>query len=236
MQEADLIAKPDPKGVKDPAAESPFEQTYRGLMRAIYEGSLIPGQRLIAPDLMRRFGVGRGTIREALHRLASSGVVSIIPNRGAQVRQLTRREVDEVLDIVEVLFGLAARGAAGSIHEADNRDQLRKLHAALHPAYTLDAFNQFLEAREAYYRGIVALSGNHELQRQFPSAQVHIMRVQLRNFGRAADSVDPNDYLFLTNAILSGDVEKAETAGRHHVEFTKRRVETLPDRAFLTDR
>ena len=99
------------------ADASPFDKTYKGVMRGLYDGSFVPGQRLIAPDLMRRFGVGRGTIREVLHRLASAGVVSIVPNRGAQIRQLTRREVCDVLDVVEVLLGLAARGAAGAIAE-----------------------------------------------------------------------------------------------------------------------
>lgn len=217
------------------AAQSPFEQTYRGLMRALYEGRFIPGQRLIAPDLMRQFGVGRGTIREVLHRLASSGVVSIVPNRGAQVRELSRREVGELLEIIEVLLGLACRGAARATKDPGNRKRLRALHDALRPEALIEAFPQFLQAREEYYRYIVELSGNHELQRLFPGAQVHIMRVQLRNFGRAADSAHIEDFAELTDAILSGDAARAEAAGRRHVGYTKQRVSQLPDRAFAPD-
>lgn len=214
--------------------DGPFEKAYRGLMRALYEGNFIPGQRLIAPDLMRHFGVGRGTIREVLHRLASSGVVTIVPNRGAQVRQLTRREVGEVLEIVELLLGLAARGAARSINAGDAADRLRALHETLRSKEAMEDFPRYLRAREDYYRFIVQLSGNRELQRLFPAAQVHIMRVQLRSYGRAADS-SRDDFVELTDAILAGDHIRAEAAGRTHVELTRQRVAELPAQAFAPE-
>ena len=213
-------------------AQSPSERAYRGLVRGLYEGRFAPGQRLIAPDLMAEFRVGRGTIREVLHRLTSSGVVSIIPNRGAEVRRLSRREVGEVLDIVELLLGLAARDAATAMDDEDNKQELRSRSEALLANGRIEDFSRFIIDREAYYRCIVRLGGNHELQRLFPTLQVHIMRAQLRPFDRAADSVDPGDYSALTQAMLSGDVQGAEQAARDHVRLTIARVAALPDRAF----
>lgn len=215
---------------------SPFERTYRGILRALYEGTIVPGQRLVAPDLMRQFDVGRGTIREVLHRLASSGVVSMVPHRGAQVRLLTRAEVDDILDIIEVLLGLAARGAARTIREGGSGDVLRSHYAALQRPDTLDEFAGFVRSREEYYRCIVRLSGNIELRRLFPAAQVHIMRVQLRRFQNAADSMALTDYSELTEAILSGDTQRAEQAGRTHVGYTRVRVSQLPEAAFARER
>ncbi|WP_334185519.1 GntR family transcriptional regulator [Novosphingobium sp.] len=212
--------------------QSPFDRVYRGILRAIYEDTIIPGQRLAAPDLMRQFDAGRGTIREVLHRLASSGVVTIIPNRGAQVRLLTRQEVGALLDIVELLLGLAARGAADTVRDGKAGDILRIHHDRLQPPTSFDEFTRFVQAREDYYRCIVRLSGNAELQRLFPAAQVHIMRVQLRRFQNAADSTALTDYAALTDAILSGDPARAEQAGRDHVGYTRARIAALPDRAF----
>lgn len=214
------------------AEPSPFDRAYRGLLRGLYEGSFIPGQRLAAPDLMNRFGVGRGTIREVLHRLVASGVVSIIPNRGATVRHLTRTEVYSVLDVVEVLLGLAARGAALHLRCDEERELFGELHRKLHPTTGNYSAFDFFRAREAYYRFLFRIAGNHELQRVFPDAQVHIMRVQLRTFGQAADSAAPEDFTELTDAILTGDPEAAEVAGRRHVGYTRMRVAHLPDRAF----
>lgn len=216
----------------DADGRSPFERVYRGILRALYEEVFVPGQRLAAPDLMRQFDVGRGTIREVLHRLASSGVVSIIPNRGAQVRLLSRTEVSGLLDLVELLLGLAARGAASSIRDGTGRETFEALHAKLHQPGLLQDLNAFIRARENYYRCILQLSGNAELQRLFPAAQVNIMRVQLRRFQNAADAMALGDYAALTKAILSGDPARAEQAARQHVEYTRTRVSRVPDHAF----
>lgn len=195
----------------------------------------MPGQRLVAPDLMREFDVGRGTIREVLQRLASTGVVSIMPHKGASVRRLSRREVADVLDIVEVLLGLAARKAARAVADRAVRDGLKARFEALRPIKKDADFTNFLSAREDYYRYLLKMGGNRELQRIFPNVQVHIMRLQLRTFNRAADAADPSDYAELTKSILSGDPDRAESAGRLHVQRTIGRVHDLPDRAFESE-
>ena len=215
---------------------SPSERVYRGILRALYEGAIVPGQRLAAPDLMQQFNTGRGTIREVLHRLTSTGVVSIVPNRGAQVRIMSRTEIDELLDIVEALLALAASRAAGSIKSEGAADTLKLHHAAIHRLGSPADFHEFVRAREEYYRCIVRLSGNRELQRLFPAAQVHIMRVQLRRFQNAADTVAISDFEELTKAILWGDPQRAEEAAKDHVGYTRKRVAALPDDAFAKPR
>lgn len=214
---------------------SPFEHVYRSILRRLYEGSFVPGQRLVAPDLMREYGVGRGTIREILQRLASTGVVTIEPNKGARVRRLTRTETAGLLDIVEVLLGLAARGAARAVASTAAKDELRSLYHAMKRIDSNADFQGFLRARERYYRFIVAASNSSELQRVFPTTQVQIMRAQLRSFDRAGDSAELSDYTDLNRAILSGNEELAELAGRAHVKKTMNRVLALPDRAFEPD-
>ncbi|MDR7156859.1 DNA-binding GntR family transcriptional regulator [Sphingobium xenophagum] len=218
------------------SARTPFEQVHRGILRALYEGRFVPGQRLAAPDLMREFGVGRGTVREVLQRLASTGVVTVALNKGAQVRRLSRSEVRGILDVVEVLLGLAARGAAQAIQVSTVRMAFQKRYTAMASMVPETDFNRFLAAREDYYRFLVAASRNEELQRVFPAIQVQIMRIQFRSFDRAADSTDLSDYTELTQAVLSGNAEQAETAGRGHVRKTLDRVLALPSRAFEAER
>jgi DNA-binding GntR family transcriptional regulator len=212
--------------------QTPFERVYRGVIRALYEGRFVPGQRLVAPDLMREFDAGRGTIREVLQRLGSTGVVRLVPQKGARVRRLSRREVLEVLDLVEIMIGLAARGAALAVTDQAMRDKLvERFEALANSGFDAD-FNGFVSTREDYYRCILQLAGNRELQRIFPSIQVHIMRMQLRTFNRAGDAVDPADFQILQDAIMKGDPQSAERAGRIHVQKTMGRIAELPSRAF----
>ena len=219
---------------KQNISRTPSERAYRGILKALYEGRFVPGQRLIAPDLMNEFDVGRGTVREVLNRLTASGVVSLIPNRGAHVRRLSRTEVMELLDIVELMLALASRGAAAAIGDPGARAELVEHDRRLRSSEAQVMLTDFLQARDEYYRCIVRLSGNKELQRLFPSAQVHIMRLQLRPFQNAADSTPVDDFTGLTEAILSGRPELAERAGREHVNLTRERIARLPEQAFRT--
>jgi DNA-binding GntR family transcriptional regulator len=214
---------------------SSFERVYRGILRGLYEGRFVPGQRLVEPDLMRQFEVGRGTVREVLNRLSSIGIVSMVRHRGAHIRLLTRREVNEILDIVGALVGLGAGKAAEQIQLPGHAERLTEAYEMLRPFEWKDDFEGFVSARENFYRALIRISNNRELVRLFPVMLVHIMRLQLRHFDHAADSMQFTDYSQLTAAVLSGDGQRADVAGRLHVQHTIDSVGSLPDRAFAPE-
>lgn len=84
----------------------------RAILKDIFHGKYRAGQRLVTETLANRFGVSHTPIREALIELGGSGVVNLLPNRGAVVRQVTARDVREVLQVRKVLECEAVRGAA----------------------------------------------------------------------------------------------------------------------------
>jgi DNA-binding GntR family transcriptional regulator len=86
---------------------------------AIVDEQFAPGERLKEVDLATAFGVSRTTVREALRILESRGLVQILPQRGAQVTQLSRIELENLFEIRAVLLGLAARHAARNGNAAD---------------------------------------------------------------------------------------------------------------------
>ena len=97
------------------------------LLREVVQGRLRPGQHLVTRTLADRFGVSHTPIREALISLAGIGVVDLLPNRGAVVRQLSRDDVREICQVRRGLECEAVRGACGRIDEAE----LLVLHEAL---------------------------------------------------------------------------------------------------------
>jgi DNA-binding GntR family transcriptional regulator len=217
---------------KSGGPQSSSDIVYRGVIRGLYEGRYVPGQRLVEADLNRSFKVSRSSIREALARLASAGILTHIPHRGACIRLLSRKDVADVLQVVELMIGLAARGAALHIDQPGHADRLRVLYEQLTAFEWLEDFDRFVDAREEYYRALIQLGGNKELIRLFPAMQVHIMRLQLRTWNRAGDAMRKLDYANLTRAILSGDEGRAEEAGRAHVRHTIDNVAMLPDSAY----
>src|ERR1700731_316089 len=106
---------------------SSSDRVARLITNGILLGRCVPGQRFIEGDLARDLKVSRGTVREALKRLAAERVIEPTPHRGAYVRVLTKEEALDLVQVLSVLSGLAASLAATRIKLGDN---LKRLTAA----------------------------------------------------------------------------------------------------------
>jgi len=80
----------------------------RALEEDIIFGRLAPGTRLTEDTLLARFAVTRHFARQALVELESMGVVVRERNRGATVRSLSPRQVQEIYAVRELLQRQAA--------------------------------------------------------------------------------------------------------------------------------
>jgi DNA-binding GntR family transcriptional regulator len=215
------------------AVSSP-DAIFQEILRGLYEGRYVPGQRLIESDLTRRFKVSRGSVREAMKRLAAEGVVKLTLHKGAYIRTLSRADVRAILLVIEVMIGLAARLAAEQIDD-EGRQALRDSYARLLSFRENANFPEFVRARNAYYRTLVRLGGNQELGRLLPSMHVHLVRIQFRPYPVAAEETRFEDYQQMTDAVLRGDATAAEKAGRAHIRRILRSIDQLPDEAFPAD-
>lgn len=75
------------------------ERATGAVRELILRGDFAAGARLGEVELAERLGVSRTPVREALARLASEGLVEIVPNRGARVSSWTVAELEEVFDL-----------------------------------------------------------------------------------------------------------------------------------------
>jgi DNA-binding GntR family transcriptional regulator len=79
------------------------------IREAIYKGHLHPRERIIEDNLARGLNVSRGTVREALLRLAGDGLIVISPRRGTYIRDISRDEIRVIFGIRGKLEGLCVR-------------------------------------------------------------------------------------------------------------------------------
>lgn len=92
----------------------------------IVSGDWPPGTWMRQSQLAEEFEVSRTPIRAALQMLTERGVLELIPNRGARIRQPTLRELQESYAVRAVLEGMAAAAAADLASQA----QIDRLLAA----------------------------------------------------------------------------------------------------------
>lgn len=193
---------------------SSADRIMRDILRGLYEGRYVAGQRLVEPDLVDRYEVSRSTVREAIKRLAAQGVVEATHNRGARIRQLSSDEARNILLITEVIVGLAARLAAANIDGDGNRAQMETaLEALMTFSGTTDKY-EFMRARNRFHRTMAQISRNPELEQLLSNLQVHLVRNRLvmRPKDREAS------YRAIGEAILAGDQVAAEVQARAHVQ------------------
>lgn len=218
---------------RDTHDQSSPDHVAEALRDGVRTGRYVPGQRLVEADLTAELKLSRGPIREALKLLAAEGIIELHRHRGAYLRQLTRREVHDILSIQESLTGLAARLAAEQIRAGDHRARFKRAHAALMNAYKSRDGSGVLDARVRYYVELVAIGGNAELARFVPIPQTNLLRAQFeRHLPPSERARRRQDYPAIARLILAGKGAQAETAMRRHIRHTRQAIDALPDSVF----
>src|SRR5919198_367881 len=96
-----------------------WQRVHQHLREEIISGSLTPGAELSEVALAESLGVSRGPIREAIGRLASEGLVTVRPRRGAVVSSLSTEEFIELYQVREALELLAVKLAVPRLRPDD---------------------------------------------------------------------------------------------------------------------
>lgn len=187
------------------------------LEQDIVTGHFRPGDRLDEQSLATRFGVSRTPIREALMQLASTGMVELLPRRGAFVTNLSIREVIERFETMAALEGMCGALAARRITDAQ-RVELATAHRDCQEATRAGCADTYYYANERFHRAIYEACHNRYLAEQ--AGQLHTLlkpfrRLQLRARHRVSQSLD--EHGAIVEAILAGDPARAEQGLRDHI-------------------
>ncbi|MEV6103749.1 GntR family transcriptional regulator [Streptomyces sp. NPDC051940] len=145
----------------EPSHVDRAEQTLRA---AILSGAHPPGSRLRERELSEALGFSRIPVREALTRLASDGLVELSPRRGASVRRLTLRDVDELFDLRLSLEVFATRRAAEVSAAGGSTKELRRRMLRAEDATRRGDATRIPAANTALHAEIVAMTGNRLLR------------------------------------------------------------------------
>lgn len=213
---------------------STSEVLFRNIVRGLYEGRYVPGQRLIEVDLSQEYKVSRFVVREALSRLMAEGVVVMNFNRGAVIPRLSRKEASDIFLVMEKVFSLAASLAAQNIELTGNRAMLSSSGEQLLEFKPDDEFDffEFGRAISHFFRSLVKIGGNAQLQRVIAALQVHLIRVQFRGYPSVAEIYRMDGFRKIIDAVSKGDSDLAVRGMNEYFTSLARDVAALPDRAF----
>ena len=92
-------------------------KVFQKIREEILSGVYQDGEELREVTLGEKLGVSRTPVREALRQLELEGLVTIVPNKGAYVTSISRKDVEDIYKIRSLLEGLCARWATKNITE-----------------------------------------------------------------------------------------------------------------------
>lgn len=197
------------------------------LEERIFGGTYVDGDRLDEVRLAEQFGVSRTPLREALQRLARSGLVELIPRRGAFVRQPGPVELMEMFEVMAELEAVCGRLAAMRISDLALKD-LHDANDKCQAAVARQDPDAYYDENERFHSIIYQQSGNGFLASEASALHRRLKpfrRQQLRLRGRMAQSMAEHEAI--VQALEHSRPEQAADALRDHVAIQGEKFHNL---------
>lgn len=197
---------------------------FNTLRQAILKGELKPGERLMEIALAEKLGVSRTPIREAMRKLELEGLVVMIPRRGAQVANITEKDLNDVLEVRIALENVAIEKACTRMSE---EDMGRLWLAAKEFEHTMAEGNlvRLAEADVAFHEIIYRASDNKRLNQVLNNLREQIYRYRVEYLKEEETrNVLVKEHEELTKAIRERDVKKAQEISFCHIENQRRAI------------
>ena len=197
------------------------------LEQRIVEGELGNGKRLDETELSGFYGVSRTPVREALQRLAESGLAEHLPRRGTFVRSPSLSQLVEMFEVMAELECMAIRLAARRATTNDI-DALEKDNETCRAAVAANDTKKYYEINARLHGRIYEMSGNSFLANE--ARRLHdrlrpFRRLQLRVRGRMEESMAEHDIILA--ALRDGNADRAMETMKKHITIVGVRFNDL---------
>ncbi len=186
--------------------------------RAILDGTLQPGERLVELRLARELGVSQTPVREALSSLEREGLVVKLDHRGTYVARVDAAELNEIATLRALLEGECARRAAAPA-AAGAGTELREHLSAMRAAAERHDLRGLIDADMAFHETLRELAGHRLLAEALGRLHDRTRLALAVADGWYADALTEvaESHVPLLEALEQGDADAAERHAREHV-------------------
>lgn len=208
------------------------ETAYQALRERILSLSLAPGADLDEGALVASFGMSRTPVREAIIRLASEGLVTMTPNRGARVASISLDEVRAFFEAFDLCQRAMTRLAAARRKPVDVK-RIEATGKAFEEAARKGDAKAMARTNFDFHAAIADASGNPWLARFFCDLLNQGMRLShLALVYDPPSGRNPNqhgraivdEHRRMIEAIVSGRADAAEKLANAHTDLFRDRV------------
>jgi DNA-binding GntR family transcriptional regulator len=209
-----------------------MQRVYAQVREDILGLRLPPGADLDEASLEQRFGVSRTPVREALIRLASEGLIVLLPNRGARVTHIDISDVPQLFEALELCQRATIRWAAAR-RTAQDIAELRVANEQFREAARNGDSTRMGEINKEFHTIIGRSCGNRYFESLYASLLAASLRLAGTAYGYASRSGDAYEGYYtevvrqhaaMIQAIEDKDADQAEELARLHTELFRDRI------------
>jgi DNA-binding GntR family transcriptional regulator len=217
----DLAVNPEPK-----ARRHGGRYIYEELRKQILTLKLKPGAPLDEVSLAAQFGLSRSPVRDALARLVTEGLVTMLPNRTTLV---TPFEIDEFPNYIAALdlIQRAVTRLAALQGSAEDIERIRISSEAYMQSITKGDFQKMTELNRDFHLAIARAGRNPYLTSYYEKLLDEGQRLQHLHFDFIMSTASSNslgrDHDEIVEAIAARDADAAEQAAHEHTMLFQRR-------------
>ncbi len=192
-----------------------YEEVAERLRERIFNRELSPGDWVDESVLTAQYGISRTPLREAIKLLASEGLITMKPRRGAYVTEVSEQDLREVFELLALLESDAA-GVVATQKNETLMAALEKLHLQLIAAKT--DREAFFSINEQFHTMLLKAAGNRWREQTVADLR-KVMKLNrhhsLFKTGRVDESLKEHDAIM--QALRIGDGTMAVNAMRYHM-------------------
>lgn len=192
---------------------------FRTLRDAILVGDLEPGERLLENHLADKLGVSRTPVREALRMLEIENLVELVPRKGAQVLDMSKKDIISILEIREALEGLATSLACERI-TSHGIEGLKVAEEIFEKAVSSGDKEKIIESDEAFHDIIFASTENQRLIQMYENLRVQLYRYRMAHLKvDSTISVIVDHHREILKSIEGANVIKGSESAKEHIKY-----------------
>ncbi|MBO5330191.1 MAG: GntR family transcriptional regulator [Anaerotignum sp.] len=193
---------------------------FNTLRDAILTGKLVPGERLMENQLAEKLGVSRTPVREALRMLELENLVELVPRKGAQVLDMSEKDIVNILEVRSALEGLATSVACKKMAKEDLQ-QLKNMEVDFEKAVADNDVEHFVDIDEDFHDLIFAATENDKLINIFRNLRIQLYRyrmAQAKNNETSMSTIVAH-HRSIIRAIENHDAEEGASIAQGHIKY-----------------
>ena len=200
------------------------EKVYKKVRNNILNGKIQAGERLVEAKIAKEIKTSRTPVREALHMLEREGYIEAIPRVGYQIRQIDRKEMEELCEIRIVNESLAAQWAIDRI-TPKKIEILERAIATAEKELEDGKIENFVNSDSEFHEVLSKASGSKRLFELCQFLRQHMLRYRFKTLNTRETLMEAiKGHRAILEKIKAKDKAGVADAMRDHLEWVQKDI------------